>query len=89
MDKLRALRFFVEVSQTTNFSRAADVLGVPASSVSRRIHDLENELGVALFHRSTRVVKLTELGALYLEKIRPVIAALNFADALVGLARLL
>jgi DNA-binding transcriptional LysR family regulator len=84
MDKLRALRYFVEVSQTTNFSRAADILGVPASSVSRRIHDLENELGVALFHRSTRVVKLTELGALYLEKIRPVIAALNFADELVG-----
>jgi len=84
MDKLRALRYFVEVSQTTNFSRAAAVLGVPASSVSRRIHDLENELGVALFHRSTRVVKLTELGSLYLEKIRPVIAALNFADELVG-----
>lgn len=84
MDKLRALRYFVEVSETENFSRAAENLSVPASSVSRRIVDLENELGVALFHRSTRVVKLTELGGLYLEQIKPAIAALNLADEMVG-----
>ncbi len=84
MDKLRALRYFVEVSETENFSRAAENLSVPASSVSRRIVDLENELGVALFYRSTRVVKLTELGGLYLEQIKPAIAALNLADEMVG-----
>lgn len=84
MDKLRALRYFVVAAETTSFSRAAELLGVPASSVSRRIYDLESDLGVALFRRSTRVVKLTELGALYLEQIKPAIAALSLADDLVG-----
>ncbi len=84
MDRLRALRYFLETAETASFSRAAERLGVPASSVSRRIYDLEQELGVALFHRSTRVVRLTELGALYLEQIKPVIAALGIADELVG-----
>ena len=84
MDKLRALRYFIEVAQTASFSRAATVLGVPASSVSRRIQDLEGELGVALFHRSTRVVKLTELGTLYLEQVMPALAALNLADDFIG-----
>lgn len=84
MDKLRALRYFLEVSETGNFSRAAKNLGVPASSISRRVVDLENDLGVTLFHRSTRVVKLTELGGLYLEQIKPAIAALNLADEIVG-----
>lgn len=84
MDKLRALSYFVEAAEAASFSRAADLLGVPASSVSRRILDLERELGVALFHRSTRVVRLTELGALYLEQVKPAIAALGLADELVG-----
>ena len=84
MDRLRALRYFVEAAEMASFSRAAEMLGVPASSVSRRILDLERELGVALFHRSTRVVKLTELGALYLEQVKPAIAALGLADELVG-----
>jgi DNA-binding transcriptional LysR family regulator len=84
MDKLKAIKYFLEVSRTENFSKAAKILGVPASSVSRRIIDLESELGVALFRRSTRVVKLTELGALYLEQIGPAVAALNLADELVG-----
>lgn len=84
MDKLRALSYFVEAAETESFTRAADLLGVPASSVSRRILDLERELGVALFRRSTRVVKLTELGALYLEQVKPAIAALSLADDLIG-----
>ena len=84
MDKLRALEYFLRVSETSSFSQAAALLDVPASSVSRRIQDLEIQLGIALFHRSTRVVKLTELGTLYLEQVKPAVAALIFADELVG-----
>ena len=84
MDKLRALEYFLRVSETSSFSQAAEMLDVPASSVSRRIQDLENLLGISLFHRSTRVVKLTELGTLYLEQIRPAMAALTLADEVVG-----
>lgn len=84
MDKLRALKYFIEVAETASFSKAADVFDVPASSISRRILDLEKALGIALFRRSTRMVKLTELGTLYLEQVKPAVAALKFADEVVG-----
>ena len=59
MDKIRALKYFLKVAETSSFSNAAKHFSVPASSVSRRIRDLEVELQVELFHRSTRVVKLS------------------------------
>lgn len=83
MDKLRAIKYFIKVSETGSFTRAAKELGVPASSVSRRVQDLETELGAVLFHRSTRLVKLTELGELYLEQIDPAITALEDANEII------
>ncbi|MFN7694623.1 MAG: LysR family transcriptional regulator [Burkholderiales bacterium] len=65
MDKLRALNYLLKVADTLSFSRAAKSFGVPASSISRRITDLEAELGVELLHRTTRTVRLTETGAQY------------------------
>src|SRR3990167_7909358 len=84
MDKLRALQYLIKVADTLSFSRAAKALGVPASSVSRRIADLEAELGVELLHRTTRTVRLTEIGALYLEPVRAGLAQLDDAAELVG-----
>lgn len=85
MDKLRALQYLIKVADTLSFSRAAKTLGVPASSISRRIADLEAELGVELLHRTTRTVRLTEIGALYLEQVRAGLAQLTDAEELVGL----
>jgi len=84
MDKLRALQYLLKVADTLSFSRAAKAFGVPASSISRRITDLEAELGVELLHRTTRMVRLTEIGALYMEQVRAGLAQLNDADELVG-----
>ncbi|MBH9552781.1 LysR family transcriptional regulator [Inhella gelatinilytica] len=84
MDKLRALNYLVRVADTLSFSRAAKAFGVPASSISRRISDLEAELGVELLHRTTRTVRLTELGALYVEQVRAGMAQLHDAEELVG-----
>ena len=84
MDKLRAQKYFLKVAETGSFSGAAKKLGVPASSVSRRIQDLEKELGTVLIHRSTRVVHLTELGEVYRAHIEPAISALQNADEVVG-----
>ena len=80
MDKIRALECFAAVAKFRSFSAAAKSLGVEASSVSRRVQELEANLGVVLIHRTTRVVKLTELGELYLNDIRPLIAGLAHAD---------
>ena len=51
---LADLALFVEVANTGNFRRAAAALGMPASTLSRRISALEQELGFQLIHRSSR-----------------------------------
>jgi DNA-binding transcriptional LysR family regulator len=84
MDKIRALKYFLKVAETSSFSKAAKHFSVPASSVSRRIRDLEMELEVELFHRSTRVVKLSGLGEVYYDQVRDIIQSLENADDLVS-----
>lgn len=79
MDRLRAIEYFVRVADLGSFTAAARALGVPASSVSRRVQDLEAELGTSLLHRTTRSVSLTELGSVYLEQVRPALKALDHA----------
>jgi len=77
---MRALEYFLEVAETGSFGKSAKAFGVPASSISRAIQNLEAELGATLLYRTTRVVKLTELGALYLEQVRPAISSVANAD---------
>jgi len=84
MDKMRALNYFQMVAKSKSFSQAAKHFAVSPSSISRRIQDLETELGVALLHRTTRAVRLTELGTLYLEKIQPAIQQLALADEMLS-----
>ena len=84
MDKLRALRYFVNLANTLNFSITADHFRVPSSSVSRRIKDLEQELGAKLFERTTRTVRLTDLGKLYLREVTNALQSIEMADELVG-----
>ncbi|MCY6383271.1 LysR family transcriptional regulator [Hoeflea prorocentri] len=83
MDRLRAINYFIKVADLGGFTAAAAATGVPASSISRRIQDLETELGVSLLHRTTRVVRLTELGEFYLEHVRSGIEALDYAQDLI------
>lgn len=66
---LNSLRIFLEVARTESFSAAALRLHLPASTVSRRLLELETALGVALLLRSTRRVSLTEAGKQLLESI--------------------
>ncbi|MFM2035449.1 MAG: hypothetical protein RL459_714 [Pseudomonadota bacterium] len=65
MDIFRNMQLFVEVARSSSFRRAAEVLGLPNSTVSRRIAELERDVGLRLFNRSTRRVELTEGGRLY------------------------
>ena len=84
MDKIRALRYFKRVAELHSFTRAAEEFGIPASSISRRIKDLEKMLGIELLQRSTRAVKLTELGAVYYSMIEEGVRVLDDADDLVS-----
>jgi len=77
MDELRALRYFSKVVETGSFTKAASLFSVPPSSLSRRVADLENNLGATLLKRSTRVVKVTEIGQTYYEQIQQVLHQLE------------
>lgn len=60
--EIRQLRYFIAVADTLNFSRAAESVYLSQSALSRQIMDLEKEVGVPLFNRSTRQVTLTDAG---------------------------
>lgn len=70
---------FVRVIEAGSFTAAALALGVPKSSVSRGVAQLEDELGVRLLHRTTRNLHLTEAGQGYFARVRPLVA--GFAEA--------
>lgn len=76
---LDAIVVFARVADTASFRRAAEGLGVPRSTVSRRVFDLERQLGVRLLRRTTRSVSLTEAGATYLAACRPALESLAAA----------
>lgn len=77
MDQLRAIRYFSKVVETGSFSKAAKVFGVPPSSLSRRVSDLEKSLGATLLKRSTRIVKLTEVGQVYYNDMQHILNQLE------------
>jgi DNA-binding transcriptional LysR family regulator len=64
---LNALVVFAKVVEAKSFSEAARRLGMPVSTVSRRVAELEDQLGVRLLDRSTRNLRLTDLGSEVLE----------------------
>ena len=83
MDKLQAIKFFLNLSDTLSFKQTAIQFGVPPSTVSRAIKALESELGVELFERTTRHVRLTEAGGWYGAEVAGPIRDLASADNLV------
>jgi DNA-binding transcriptional LysR family regulator len=74
---LNRLAVFLRVAKHESFSGAARELGVPASTASRAIATLEEELGAQLFQRTTRKVALTSFGRRLLERVGPAVGALE------------
>lgn len=62
MDRLINMMVFAQVAESASFSRAAEALGMAKSSVSKKVRDLERELGVRLIQRTTRQFRVTEAG---------------------------
>lgn len=72
--ELRHYRYFVAVAERLNFSQAAQALHVAQPALSRAVHDIEDEIGVALFVRHKPHIALTAAGVTFLEEARRVLA---------------
>lgn len=81
MDKLSAIIAFIKVAETGSFTGAADKLNLPKARISQRIKDLEGELNVRLFERSTRAVRITAAGDEYLKECRTLLNHLSLVES--------
>jgi len=83
MDRIASLRAFAKVVETASFTAAAEKLGQSRALVSKAVIDLERDLGARLLERTTRRVKVNEVGAAYYERAVRILAELDEADAAV------
>ena len=81
---LNDVSVFVRVIEAGSFTAAARQLGVPKSSASRRVRQLEDALGVQLLQRSTRHLGLTDAGREYYERVSSALAGMQEANAAVA-----
>src|SRR5262245_4124511 len=77
---LERLASFIAVAETGSFTEAAKRLDRDASVISRRVSQLEQQLGVLLLSRTTRRVALTEVGALYHRRVQTLLDELAIAS---------
>lgn len=81
MDHLIAIRTFQRIVETRSFTRAAAHLGMPRSTASKALRDLESHLGVKLIQRTTRSVILTTEGAEYYRRISRLVTKIDETEA--------
>ncbi|MFJ5563271.1 LysR substrate-binding domain-containing protein [Lysinibacillus xylanilyticus] len=74
---IRKMRYFMMVAEELNFSRAAERLRMAQPPLSQEIRKLEEELGVQLFHRTKRMVELTDAGRIFLEGSQQIVLQLE------------
>ena len=81
MANLNDIAVFVKVAQLESFTRAARALGMPVSTVSRKVTSLEDQLGVTLLQRTTRRLRLTAQGRAYYDQCREPLSQLFDAES--------
>lgn len=81
---LRLIHCFVEVAKTGSFTKAGERLFLSQSALSKAIQELETEWNTRLFDRSTRRIRLTDAGELFLRQAQNVLVAVDELSAIVG-----
>jgi DNA-binding transcriptional LysR family regulator len=84
MNHLNDMALFVEVARARSFRKAAEAAGIPNSTLSRRISELEKAIGLRLLHRTTRKIELTEAGQLYYARSRRIVDEARLAHEQLG-----
>jgi len=77
MNKLDAMRIYVQVAELASFTQAADSLNLAKANVSAAVKQLEAELGTRLLHRTTRSVQMTQDGLLFYERSKDLLSDMN------------
>lgn len=81
---LDSAHLFAEVARHQSFTAAANALGIPKSTLSRKVSELEGRLGARLLQRTTRKLRLTDVGTAYYERITRLLSEFAEAEAAVA-----
>ena len=76
------MQVFVRVAELSNFTRAAESLGLPKGSVSRLVQQLETRMSARLLHRSTRRVQLTQDGQVFYQRCKELLANMEELESM-------
>ncbi|MGF6545787.1 LysR family transcriptional regulator [Paraburkholderia youngii] len=86
VESIGALHAFVHAAEKRSFKLAGQIVGLTPSAVGKAMQKLEEQLGVSLFHRSTRSVALTDEGRMFLDRCRTILAEIEAAQAEISYA---
>lgn len=81
MDRLEGMKIFVQVVDAHSFGRAAEALGLPKSTVSRVVKEIEGYLGVKLLQRTTRKLSITPDGEAYFEYCKHILSEVSIMES--------
>ncbi len=82
--RLAHMAVFAHVVELQSFSAAAEIIGISKSAVSKRVAEIERSLGVQLLHRTTRRLRLTEVGVVYYQSCARVVAEAESIERTLG-----
>ncbi|WJV55315.1 LysR family transcriptional regulator [Pectobacteriaceae bacterium CE90] len=87
MDSFRSINAFVHAAELSSYAAAARVLGISPSAIAKSVARLEDDLGVRLFHRTTRSIGLTEEGNVFYERCKFILGEIRDTKALIAETR--
>lgn len=87
MDRITSMQIFIKAVELGSFSAAADALGMSSQLVGKNVSVLEQNLGVRLLNRTTRRQSLTEVGKVFYERAKIILAEVEAAESLVAESR--
>ncbi len=81
MESVSAMSAFVQAAELRSFKLAGQQFGLSSSAIGKTIAKLEEQLGVRLFHRSTRAIRLTAEGEMFFDRCRHILSQMEAAEA--------
>lgn len=82
LNHIDAMQIYVRVAELASFTQTADIMGLPKSSISAAVQQLESDLGTRLLHRTTRRVQMTQDGQVFYERCKDLLADLEELQSL-------